>query len=68
MLCTLGALQLDDGGRPAARAAKALRALQAMLAKAPPPQSLACGPCFKAAIEVRPRGRRASRRCTAART
>ena len=52
-LCTLGALQLEDAlARPAARTARALRALQGQLARQPPPQSLTSGTCFKVAIEA----------------
>lgn len=56
VLCTLGALQMEDLQRPVARTSRALRALCAQLQKAPGPQALAGGSCFKATIEVR-RGR-----------
>ena len=60
VLCTLGALQMEDHQRPLARTSRALRALGAQLLKSPGPQALAGGGCFKAAIEVRA-GRRGGR-------
>jgi hypothetical protein len=52
VLCTLGALQMEDQQRLIARTSRALRAMHVQLLRAPGPQALAGGACFKATIEV----------------
>lgn len=51
-LCTLGALQVEDQQRHIGKTSRVLRALNAQLLKAPGPQALLSGSCFKAIVEV----------------
>ncbi|KIZ03639.1 putative Transcription elongation factor SPT4 [Monoraphidium neglectum] len=63
VLCTLGALQMEDQQRLIARTSRALRAMHVQLLRAPGPQALAGGACFKATIEAQQSWRSVATAC-----